>query len=208
MKKLFAIVVVALMATAVLVSCTDSKCDQCGAPKAELTEEAKEAGLTREFCTDCMNELLNVGKYDLNEYTRLDLIKKLYALDGSPEVKGSVPFKDVNRRAAYAPAVIWAQSNGLVNGHEDGLLYPDDKLTKEQYATIIYRYLEYKNVDVSASEDLSAYADAGDVLEYSVDAVEFALAKGLISPLNDNTIAPKSTVVGGAVEEAFKILGF
>lgn len=92
MKKLFAILLVAVLTAAVLVACTDGKCDECGAPKAELTQEAKDAGLTKEFCSDCMERLVNAGTYDLNEYTRVDLIRALYEREGSPAIEGAVSF--------------------------------------------------------------------------------------------------------------------
>lgn len=207
MKKLFAIVLVALAASAVLVGCTDGKCDECGAPKAELTEEAKEAGLSKEFCKDCMNELLNAGTYNLNDYTRVELIWDLYEKEGSPEVEATAAFEDVEKKSGYSKAVTWAKNNGIINGHENGTFAPYETLNKEQFAVILYRYAKYKNIDVSAKADLSAYEDGATVLEYSVDAMEFAVAMGLVEPESETVLDPKGAVIGGEVEEALAKLG-
>ncbi len=207
MKKLFAILLGALAASAILVGCTDGKCDECGAPKAELTQEAKDAGLTKEFCSDCMDELVNAGTYDLNKCTRVDLVRAIYEKEGSPAVDGTVSFDDVDRRAPYANAVVWAKSNGIVLGHENNTFAPYEYLTKEQFATILFRYAKYKNFDVSARADLSVYEDGATVLEYSVEAVEYGVAMGIVEPASETVLESKGTVIGGQVEDALTILG-
>ena len=207
MKKLFAIILVALAASAVLVGCTDGKCDECGAPKAELTDEAKDAGLTKEFCKDCMNDVLNAGKYNLNEYTRVELVRDLYEMEGSPEVEFVDAFEDVDKKNGFASAVSWANTNGIVIVGEDKLFNPYEELTKEEFAGIVYRYAKYKKLDVSAKADLSVYEDGADVLEYSVDAMEYAVAMGFVEPASETVLDPKGSVEGGQVEKALAKLG-
>lgn len=202
MKKLFAIILVALAASAVLVGCTDGKCDECGAPKAELTEEAKEAGLSKEFCKDCMNELLNAGTYNLNDYTRVELVRDLYEKEGSPEIEHASAFEDVDKKNGFSRAVTWAETNGVVLVGEDKMFNPYEELTKEEFAGIMYGYAKYKNIDVSKKADLSVYEDGATVLENYVEAMEFAVAKGLVEPESETVLDPKGTVLGGEVEEA------
>lgn len=65
--------------------------------------------------------------------------------------------------AYYAAAVAWASKNGVVEGYEDGSFRPDQPITREQLAAVLYRYAMSRGVDVTASGDLAAYADAGSV---------------------------------------------
>ena len=95
---------------------------------------------------------------------------------------------DVN--AYYATAVYWARMNGIVAGYSDELFGPNDTITREQMAAILYRYAQYKGCDTTAKADLSKFADAAQVGSYAVEAIRWANAEGLVSGTSDTTLTP------------------
>ena len=81
--------------------------------------------------------------------TRGMLVTILYQMAGAPEVTGTCPFRDVAAGSYYEKAAIWAAENGLVSGYENGCFGPNDPVTREQLAAILYRYAQYRGLDVS-----------------------------------------------------------
>ena len=116
--------------------------------------------------------------------TRGMVVTVLYRLEKEPEVTFSGAFTDVAESDWYGKAVEWAAANGVVNGYGDGKFGPNDAVTVEQLAAILYRYAQLKGYDVTAQNDLTAFADAADVSEYAVEAVKWAVASDLIASTN------------------------
>lgn len=123
--------------------------------------------------------------------TRAMLVTILHRLAGSPEAEGG-GFSDVNESAYYAAAVAWASKNGVVEGYEDGSFRPDQPITREQLAAVLYRYAMSRGVDVTASGDLAAYADAGSVSSWAADAMRWATGAGVLSG-TANGLEPQGT---------------
>ncbi len=121
--------------------------------------------------------------------TRSMLVTILYRLDGSPKT-GEAGFGDVTGNTWYSAAVAWAKDNGIVIGYENGNFGPNDVVTREQTATILYRYAAYKNYSRSDLADLGGYADAGSISLYAQDAMRWANAKGLIKGTTSTTLTP------------------
>lgn len=121
--------------------------------------------------------------------TRGMIVTILYRLEGSPAVSAA-PFLDVPSSQYYAAPVAWASANGIVSGYGDGIFGPDDTITREQMASILYRYAQYKNYDVTGSADLSGYADAGKISPYAMTALQWANANRLVSGTTPSTLAP------------------
>lgn len=121
---------------------------------------------------------------------RAMLVTILYRLEGSPAVSGGVSFPDVAAGQWYADAVAWASANGIVNGYDNGSFGPDDTITRDQMATIFYRYASYKSYDMSASAALGGYSDAAKVSPYAADAMGWAIGAGLITGTSDTTLSP------------------
>ena len=119
------------------------------------------------------------------------LVQVLYALEGKPAVSGS-SFADVASDAWYADAVAWAAQTGIVTGLSDTTFGPDQVLTREQLATILYRYAAYKGYDVTATGDLDSYTDAAQIGAYALEAMEWATGSSLISGSN-GALAPQSS---------------
>lgn len=107
----------------------------------------------------------------------------LYRMSGEePKVPYQPVFSDVpDDNAFYKDAAIWAWATDVITGYEDGSFGPSDMITREQMATILYRYADKVGEDVSARVDLSAFPDCGSVSPFAVEAMNWAVAAGLIS---------------------------
>ncbi|MDY5626360.1 MAG: S-layer homology domain-containing protein, partial [Clostridia bacterium] len=125
--------------------------------------------------------------------TRGMLVTILYRADGEPAVNKSIPFSDVAADAYYANATIWAQQNGIVNGVTENAFAPDDNITREQIAAIMFRYAKYKGYDVSVGEstNILSYTDAESISEYAITAMQYAVGSGLMKGKTESTINPK-----------------
>lgn len=134
--------------------------------------------------------------------TRGMIVTILYRLEGSPNIENEIwgyPFKDVDANAYYATAVYWARMNGIVAGYSDELFGPNDTITREQMATILYRYAQYKGYDTTDKADLSKYTDATQVGSYAVEAIRWANAEGLVSGTSATTLTPKGSATRAQV---------
>ena len=105
-----------------------------------------------------------------------------YYKAGAPQVNYALPFDDVAEGAWYTEAVRWAASEGIVTGMSATAFEPNAPITREQFAAILYRYAQKTGADVSAGEDTNilSYADALDVSEYAVPAMQWACGAGVI----------------------------
>ena len=114
--------------------------------------------------------------------TRGMIVTVLHRLDGTPAATGT-EFADVEAGAWYADAVAWASANSIVNGKGNGLFAPNDPVSREQLASILFRYAQYKGYDVSVGEstNLLSYDDALDVSDYAFSALQWACGAGLIN---------------------------
>ena len=123
--------------------------------------------------------------------TRAQLVTILYRLEGEPEVSGQSPFTDVEADTWYTDAVTWAAEEGVVNGVSATQFAPGNNITREQLATILFRYAQAKGYDVSPRADLSGFPDAGDILPYAREAMAWAVAEGLLQGFEDDTLRPQ-----------------
>lgn len=124
--------------------------------------------------------------------TRAMLVQTLYAMEGRPAA-ASAGFADVASGDWYASAVNWAAANGVVSGVSETGFGPNNALTREQLALILYRFAQYKGYDVAGTSDLAAYADGSSVSGWAAEAMSWAVDAGLISGVGGNQIAPTGT---------------
>ena len=122
--------------------------------------------------------------------TRGMIVTILYRLEGEPTVTGTTAFTDVTADQYYANAVAWAVQNGIVAGSDATTFAPNNAITREQMAAILYRYAQFKGYDVSAKADLSTYIDAADGSAYATDAMAWASQTGLITGTSATTLSP------------------
>jgi len=128
--------------------------------------------------------------------TRAELVTVLYRIAGSPEVTYDAAFTDVPAGQWYSDAVTWAAQNQIVNGVGNGRFAPTNVITREQVATILYRYTQTLGVEMREGADLSAYPDCGSVSGFAVEGMEWAVAEGLITGVSSGgktTLAPKNS---------------
>ena len=143
------------------------------------------------------NELMNGTNGGLTFEPNVNLNRAmmaavLYNMEGGPACDKNGLFSDVADGKWYTDAVNWAASNNIVSGMPDGTYAPDQALTREQMASILYRYAEYKGIDVSARADLSTFTDGTTVSPWAQDVVQWAVAEKLMSG-NGNELQPKGT---------------
>ena len=122
--------------------------------------------------------------------SRVMIVTILYRQAGSPAVTGSAAFTDVEADTWYTDAVNWASANGIVSGYGEGKFGPNDPITREQMAAILCRYASYKGMDVTKRADLSAFSDAGQVSDYALETMRWAVAEGLITGTSETTLSP------------------
>jgi len=118
------------------------------------------------------------------------IVTILWRLESKPDA-GVCPFTDVEAGSYYEQAIAWAAENGIVNGFGPTIFRPDDTITREQFAAILYRYAKnYKGYDVSASEniDILSYNDAFAISEYALPAMQWACGAGLMNGSNGSLL--------------------
>lgn len=120
--------------------------------------------------------------------SRAMLATVLYRMSGETAEADS-SFRDVSSSAYYAAAVSWASSEGIVNGTGADAFSPNASITREQLAAMLYRYAG----EPSVSADLSAYTDTVDISPYASKAVEWCVAKGILSGESATRLAPQDT---------------
>ncbi len=113
--------------------------------------------------------------------TRAMLATVLYRQAGSPDVQNASAFPDVNPGEWYGKATAWAADAGVVTGYPDGTFDPNKAVTRQEMATMFYRYAKFAKFDVSAAGDLSVFPDRNQVLEYAMEAMVWANGAGLIT---------------------------
>lgn len=131
--------------------------------------------------------------------TRGMIVTILYRLEGEPSPTGACPFQDVASGKYYEKAITWAAENGIVSGFSADTFGPDQNITREQMATIIYRYSEYKGYDVSKQSNLSTFSDAGEVNDWAKTAMAWTNAEELITGTSSTTLSPKGNATRAQV---------
>ena len=118
----------------------------------------------------------------------------LWRLAGSPVVNYAMDYTDVAQDQWYSEAVRWATSEGVVTGYGNGLFGTDDPITREQLATMLWRYAQTQGYDVSIGEDTNilSYTDVADLSEYAISAMQWAVGAGIITGTGDgSTLSPQ-----------------
>lgn len=125
--------------------------------------------------------------------TRAMVVTTLYRIAGSPEVKGTNKFADVEAGSWYYDAVTWANENGIVLGYENGNFGTNDNITREQFATIMYRYANKQNPNMKVYYYEYSYSE-DDVADYAKEPMAFAVKTGIIKTTDMTKLEAKKTV--------------
>lgn len=139
------------------------------------------------YCRE--HALMDDGKqtrfYPESPMTRGMLAESLYRMAGSPAAEGESPFPDVPDGSQYAGAVVWNSRNNYMNGYDSGLFGPEDHMTREQLAAVLWRRA---GCPLAEAED---YADEADISAFAAAAVDWARSIGMMNGIGDNTFAPQ-----------------
>ena len=137
------------------------------------------------------------------ETTRGMIVTILWRLEGKPAISIN-SFIDVKSGTYYYDAVAWAFENEIVNGYNDSYFGPEDIITREQLATILYRYVESKNSIVLSESNLSGFTDFKQINDYAMDALKWANVNGIITGIALDKIAPQGSAIRCQVAAVLK----
>ena len=123
--------------------------------------------------------------------SRAMIVTILWRLQGCPEAAGAAAFTDVAPGAWYAGAVAWAVSEGIAEGYDDGSFRPDDAITREQLAAMLWRYA----AKPAAEDTLSAFSDGAETGSWARQAMNWAVGSGLITGVSSSVLDPGGQAV-------------
>lgn len=190
-----------------------------GWTEQEINVETPEVGLTQTFADVkagdwffkdvefvCANGLMNGASetaFAPNENTtRAQIAVIFYRLAGSPAAVGQNSFSDVEQ-GWYYDAATWAEQTGLMNGYENGNFAPDDFITREQLAAIFYRYAQTAGYDVTTKGALDSFADKDAVSAWAQNAMDWAVASGLMNGTGENQLDAQGTATRAQIAAMF-----
>ena len=152
------------------------------------------------FVGGAVNKKLMVGMQNFKfapatEMTRAMLVTVLYSMEGKPATSNVSPFSDVKNTAWYASPIIWAADKNIVGGIGGGKFAPNDLITRQQVAAILYKYAIYKGKakDQTDLSSLSKFADEKQISGYARPAMSWAVSQGLMNGVTKTTLQPQGT---------------
>ena len=182
-------------------------CVQCGEkdpneqPTIEFVDVPQKAWYVEAVNYAVQNGLMNgVGNDQFNpegSMTRAMLVTVLWRYEGEPEA-GKNTFSDVPNGQWYTKAVAWAAENGIVGGVGNNRFDPNGEITREQMATILFRYAEKKGIDTSKRGSLNIFSDEKQLSAYAKDAVQWAVAEQIING-SDGKLLPQGSATRAQV---------
>ncbi|MCI5892409.1 MAG: 5'-nucleotidase C-terminal domain-containing protein [Clostridiales bacterium] len=140
------------------------------------------------------------------DITRAMFVTVLYRAAGAPDMSEEIwgyPFEDVDAESWYGAAVYWARNNDIVQGYSDEKFAPDEPVTREQMAAILYRYAKLKGDNTEVNGTLN-YTDNADISDYAINAVIWNLDNGIMFGNGDNTFAPKANTTRAEAAAVFE----
>ena len=131
-------------------------------------------------------------KFDVNgSVTRAQLVTILYRTAGEPSVEGlENPFTDVEAGKWFTDAVVWAANEGIVKGVTETTFEPNTAISRQQIVTILFRF---EGAEKVAENKLAAFTDADKVAPYAADAMNWAVAEGIMNGVTATTLEPAAT---------------
>ncbi len=124
---------------------------------------------------------------------RAMLVQVMWNLEGNPAADSTTAYTDVSPGAWYYDAIQWATEEELVAGYGSGIFGPEDPITREQAALMLYNYAQYKGYDTSAVGDLSIFSDGSEVSDWAENAVIWAAGSGLLNGKGGGILDPVGT---------------
>jgi hypothetical protein len=139
--------------------------------------------------------------------TRGMIVTVLWRMEGRPDVTYTGVFEDVPACEWYTDGVEWAASHGIVLGYGNGKFGPNDNVTREQLAAILFRYAKYKGYDVSIGEDTNilSYYDAFTWGQWAVPALQWACGTGVLEDVPVGMLRPTEAATRGEIAHAIHV---
>jgi len=131
--------------------------------------------------------------------TRAMLITILHRLEGRPAADGHIVYGDVAQGLWYSDAVAWGSAAGIIRGYDDGRFCPDEQVTREQLAAILFRYMSSIGADTSRRGDISGFRDYGEVSAWAAEALRWAVEAGIMNGRGADELAPGGTATRAEV---------
>ena len=131
---------------------------------------------------------------------RATLATVLYREAGEPAAKGTASFTDIAEGQWYTDAVNWAAEQGVVNGYPDGTFRPEAPITRQEMATMLYRYWKLQGGRYTAKDDvLAGYQDRGEVADWALEAMSWTVQSGIIVGMTPTTLNPAGSATRAQV---------
>ena len=142
--------------------------------------------------------------------TRAQAVTILWRIDGSSEAADTAVFSDVAQNTYYTTAVAWATENGIVLGYEDGTFHPNDNVTREQLAAILYRYAAFCGLDMTVDDTaiLDSYSDAQSIGNWALTAMQWVCENGILNG-TESGLMPQGTATraqSAAIFQRFSVI--
>ena len=134
--------------------------------------------------------------------TRGMIVTILHNMEGRPEAK-KPHFDDVPIGKYYAPAVFWANEQGIVSGYSSRSFGPDDPVTRQQFVAILYRYVGWKGYSCDGAKSVDAFRDTAKIRAYAKPAMQWAYGNGFLTGMPDHTIAPDGKATRAQIAQIF-----
>ena len=145
--------------------------------------EARDVQAVRYVCENGLMAGVSADRFDPNgTLTRGEAVATLWALEGRPVVNYLMDFSDVDPAASYGEAVRWAASQGIAGGYGGGLFGPDDPITREQLAVMLYRYARHEGYDTAqGGMAVREFADYDQIAGYALEAMTWVVEAGVLT---------------------------
>ena len=140
--------------------------------------------------------------------TRSMIAQVLYNLEERPEAPGAAGFPDVAAGAWYADAVNWAAARGIVKGYDTGAFGPEDSVTREQLAAILYRYAQAKGYDTTqGGMAVREFSDSASISDWAQTAMSWAVNAQVLSGKGNGVLDPQGTATRAEVAQMLMNFG-
>ena len=140
--------------------------------------------------------------------TRSMIAQVLYNLEERPEAPGAAGFPDVAAGAWYADAVNWAAARGIVKGYDTGAFGPEDSVTREQLAAILYRYAQAKGYDTTqGGMAVREFSDSASISDWAQEAMAWAVNAQVLSGKGNGVLDPQGTATRAEVAQMLMNFG-
>lgn len=145
-----------------------------------------------EFCSDLgLLSGTGSGKFSPDmTLTRAMIVSILWRMEGSPTANINTSFTDVPDDVWFAPAVYWAAENGIVSGYGNGIFLPDSPVTREQLASIFYRYADHQGRDMATTIP-NGYSDWTQISAYAAEPFAWCISNGILRGKTESAVVPQ-----------------